>query len=225
MGIWVIKMKTLKLAKVIVSALIIVSTLVLNPIGASAEWKQDNIGWWNTEENSWSLGWKEIDGKWYYFWGNGYMAHDTIVNGYKLGSDGSWIQTTQNSYEELDKLPKKYFPALAQKNGDVVGSVIIKRNPEKLDKFIENYKDNKMNVGDMVRITIYTDEGDAIINDLIVDSEGIKLINDNTRDGYAGTGRGRKEYKVIDVYKTYKNNFIDYYVKTEQNKDILLYCY
>jgi len=74
-----IKMKTLKLAKVIVSALIIVSTLVLNPIGASAEWKQDNIGWWNTEGNSWSLGWKEIDGKWYYFWGNGYMAHDTIV--------------------------------------------------------------------------------------------------------------------------------------------------
>ncbi|MEO2075736.1 MAG: L,D-transpeptidase family protein [Bacillus sp. (in: firmicutes)] len=37
-------------------------------------------------------GWKELEGKWYYFDGNGLMAANTVINGYKLGSDGAWIQ-------------------------------------------------------------------------------------------------------------------------------------
>jgi len=40
------KMKKLKLTKVIASSLIAVSVLALNPIGASAEWKQNLAGWW-----------------------------------------------------------------------------------------------------------------------------------------------------------------------------------
>lgn len=100
-------MKGVKLKKVIASSLILVSLLALNPIGASAEWKQDSNGWWNTEGSSWwSVGWKEIDGKWYYFGQDGYMAHDTIIDGYSIGSDGVWIQPTQNNSLNSDENKK-----------------------------------------------------------------------------------------------------------------------
>lgn len=117
-------MKNLKLSKVIASTLVVASVLTLNPIGASAQWKQDSNGWWNTEGSSWSVGWKNIDGEWYYFGNNGYMktgwiqdgskwyylynsgamAKDTTVNGYVLGSDGAWIQATQNSLSILSNV-------------------------------------------------------------------------------------------------------------------------
>ena len=105
-------MKKLKLSKAIASSLVVASVLALNPIGASAEWKQDSNGWWNTEGSSWSVGWKCIDGKWYYFGQDGYMktgwikydvksyylnsdgsmAHDTTIDGLAVGSDGAWNQ-------------------------------------------------------------------------------------------------------------------------------------
>ena len=56
--------------KLIVSALIAFSALALNPIGASAEWKQDNCGWWYSEGNSYAIGYRDINGNTYYFdWG------------------------------------------------------------------------------------------------------------------------------------------------------------
>jgi len=90
-------MKKLKLTKIIASSLIVVSAFALNPIGASAEWKQDSNGWWNTEGSSWSVGWRKIDGKYYYFGQDGYMVHDTTIDGYNIGSDGAWVQSIQNS--------------------------------------------------------------------------------------------------------------------------------
>ena len=81
-----------KLTKAIASSLIVASVIALNPIGASASWRQDSNGWWNTEGSSWSKGWKEIDGKWYYFKQDGYMAHDTTIDGYSLNSNG--VSTT-----------------------------------------------------------------------------------------------------------------------------------
>jgi hypothetical protein len=81
------------LVKVIASTLMLASIFALNPIGASASWKQDTRGWWYAQDNSWITGWKPIEGKWYYFNSDGYMAHDTEINGFKLGSDGAWINT------------------------------------------------------------------------------------------------------------------------------------
>jgi glucan-binding YG repeat protein/lysophospholipase L1-like esterase len=37
-------------------------------------------------------GWKEIEGKWFYFNKDGSMAVNTVIDGYKLGADGAWIQ-------------------------------------------------------------------------------------------------------------------------------------
>lgn len=90
-------MKKLKLTKLIASTLLAVSVLALNPIGASAEWKEDGTGWWYTEGSSWATGWRQIDSKWYYFDNNGYMAHDTVIGTYKLGSDGAWVQDTAST--------------------------------------------------------------------------------------------------------------------------------
>ena len=61
----------------------------------AGEWKQNNIGWWYVEENgSYPVNaWREVNGKWYYFDGVGYMLHDTITpDGYTVGSDGAWIK-------------------------------------------------------------------------------------------------------------------------------------
>ncbi|EHI98743.1 cell wall binding repeat-containing protein [Clostridium sp. DL-VIII] len=119
-----IKVKMLKLTKIIVSTLVIVSVLILNPIGASAEWEQDNQGWWYTEGSSWSVGWKLIDWKWYYFGEDGYMktgwikydsksyylnsdgsmAHDTTIDGCAVGSDGAWNQIAGTSSIHVSKV-------------------------------------------------------------------------------------------------------------------------
>ena len=111
-------MKKLKLTKIIATSLLIVLALSLNPIGVSAQWKQDSNGWWNTEGYSWSVGWRLVDGKWYYFGQDGYMktgwlqgsnenwyylnldgsmSHDTTIDGFTVGSDGTWNQYAGNS--------------------------------------------------------------------------------------------------------------------------------
>ena len=76
------------LKKVIVLGMIATSVLAINPIRASASWKQNNTGWWYTEGSSSATGWNEIDGKWYYFYQNGYMAKNTQINNYKIDLNG-----------------------------------------------------------------------------------------------------------------------------------------
>ena len=50
-------------------------------------------------------GWlQEDNGKWYYLNNDGSMAHDTVIDGYKLGSDGVWINSGTNSNYNSSKL-------------------------------------------------------------------------------------------------------------------------
>ncbi len=67
-------MKSLKLKKLVAAALTLAAVTAISPVAASAAWKQDAKGWWNTEGNSWSIGWRQIDGKWYHFDSTGYMS-------------------------------------------------------------------------------------------------------------------------------------------------------
>lgn len=80
--------------KLIAISILSLSILSINPICANAEWKQDSNGWWNTEGDSWSTGWRQIDNKWYYFDNNGYMVTNTTINGYKIDNSGVWVQNT-----------------------------------------------------------------------------------------------------------------------------------
>lgn len=111
-------MKKIKITKLVVISLAVASITALSSIKTNAEWRKDNQGWWYSKGNSWIIGWKQIDSKWYYFGQDGYMktgwlqdrdskwyylkndgsmAHDTIVDGYKIGSDGAWISSTLSS--------------------------------------------------------------------------------------------------------------------------------
>ncbi|OOM68611.1 hypothetical protein [Clostridium sp. BL-8] len=91
-----------KIKKIISILLLVLSILVLNLISAHAEWQQSNNGWWYSEGSSYAIGWKLIDGNWYYFYSNGYMAHDTIIDNCYLNSSGAWIQNKVNSNYNTD---------------------------------------------------------------------------------------------------------------------------
>lgn len=72
------------LVKILSAALV---SCGLFAIPANAEWKQDNHGWWYSEENSWATGWRNIDGEWYYFKDDGYMVNGPYCNfNKKVGS-------------------------------------------------------------------------------------------------------------------------------------------
>lgn len=110
-------MKKLKIKKVIACLSILLLLITSTSIGANAEWRQNSNGWWYTEGNSWSTGWRLIDSKWYYFDNNGYMktgwvqdsyrwyylnqngdmASNTVIDGYTIGSDGAWISNTDKN--------------------------------------------------------------------------------------------------------------------------------
>ena len=77
-------MKNFKLKKLVAVALVAMTIATVSPIGASAAWKQDSNGWWNTEGNSWSTGWRTIDSSWYYFGSDGYMKTGWVNDG------GTW---------------------------------------------------------------------------------------------------------------------------------------
>lgn len=57
-------------------------------------WTKYGTQYWHYADSNNQLvkGWKQIDGKWYYFDENGRMVTNTTINGYKIGADGVWIQ-------------------------------------------------------------------------------------------------------------------------------------
>ncbi|SFC97752.1 hypothetical protein [Clostridium uliginosum] len=97
-------MKRLRLTKVIASALVIASVMALNPIGASASWKQNNTGWWYTEGSSWFTGWRLINSNWYYFKSNGYLVQNAwMCDGYYLNLNGVWTETAKYARKDIIK--------------------------------------------------------------------------------------------------------------------------
>lgn len=83
-------MKSLKLKKLVAAALTLTAVTAISPVAASAAWKQDAKGWWNTEGNSWSIGWRQIDGVWYHFDSTGYMSTGWI------NDNGTWYYADQS---------------------------------------------------------------------------------------------------------------------------------
>lgn len=81
------------LKKTLAFGIIATCLVAFNPVRANAEWKHDSTGWWYTEGNSFSIGWRYIDKNWYYFYPNGYMAKSTTINGHYLNDNGAWIDT------------------------------------------------------------------------------------------------------------------------------------
>ena len=55
-------------------------------------WKSNATGWWIEDTDGWYPvnQWQKIDGVWYFFKPDGYMASNEYYNGYWFNSDGSW---------------------------------------------------------------------------------------------------------------------------------------
>lgn len=107
-------MKSKLLKRITAITIAVTSLLSIFPIGVSALWKQDSKGWWNTEGNSYSVGWKKIDSKWYYFEESGYMAHNKIVDGYYIDSSGVGVVTTK---EDIPiKIPSDWIKLDSEKS-------------------------------------------------------------------------------------------------------------
>ena len=124
-------MKKLKLTKVIASALVVASVLLLNPIGASAEWKLDKKGWWYSEGSSWATGWRVIDGSLYYFDTKGYMLSSTpneFRSEYGFKSNGQFTNVTIEGVW-----------AFCKQTGEIVAYVGTDSNvviPDKIDNVV-----------------------------------------------------------------------------------------
>ncbi len=60
---------------------------------AATGWLYDDKQWYWLGESGWMFhgGWKQIDGKWYYFYADGPMAANTVIDGRQIGSDGAEI--------------------------------------------------------------------------------------------------------------------------------------
>lgn len=92
----------MKRLRMIISLLVISTVISVNSIQANASttgWQGSNLqGWWYVDDSgNYVTGWKYIDGNWYYMNEQGWMLHDTTINGYTLGSNGAWVQST-NKY-------------------------------------------------------------------------------------------------------------------------------
>ena len=120
--------------------LIVFSIIALNPLLADAKWERDNKGWWYSESNSWITGWKEIDGELYYFDKSGYMAHDTVIDGNEIGSNGAVIHPKlENSTGNLDSLSKEILKNISIQNPSF--SLEYSGDMNEIGKIIENKMD------------------------------------------------------------------------------------
>lgn len=86
-------MKKLNLTRAVVSFLVVTSVFALNPIQASAKWikvEYDNIYWRYSEGKEYAIGWRLIDGNWYYFDEVGIMAAGEMIGDYYVNLEGVW---------------------------------------------------------------------------------------------------------------------------------------
>ncbi|KMT22455.1 DUF4362 domain-containing protein [Clostridium cylindrosporum] len=102
-------------------------------------------------------------------------------------------------YTDTKTIPDNYTPEMAKSKGDVVIVNTQIYNKQKLDKFLQSIKEKRL---DKVQIVSYTNEGDALIEQLYYDGQMIKLITDNTRNKEALSNQ--KEVNTYDVAEIVK---------------------
>lgn len=125
---------------------------------------------------------------------------------------------TDTGYKELEELPQDYPSDLARQNGDVVGTYNKVYNLEKLEVFLDAWK---RGYSGTIRVTTYTDEGDAVIDVLMSSNDVLKLVHDNTRDRFSNiNSRVVTEYTVTGILKRSSDNGTCYDARLEDGKDM-----
>lgn len=186
-------MKKLKLTKVIASLLIAVSALALNPIGASAEWKRDSIGWWYSindpsrykqyaqgfdvidgktylfgMDGYMKTGWTQLEGSrgnngWYYLYDNGELARNTTIGGYYVNATGAWIPGASANMNNVS--------TVYSQNSNEQMVTFVDKKLEQVVRDTINKPTGTLYKSDVVKIT----ELNAIHRD-IVDINGIQYL-------------------------------------------------
>lgn len=161
-----------KLTKIISSILVVSSVLALNPIGASAAWKQNSSGWWYTEGDSYVTGWRNIDGNWYYFYRDGYMAKNTTIDGYYLNYNGAWTNNIASSY----KLNAEEYGVKLKEAGLDIDNVIVYTAETDENELLgrPNQYTSKINF-DNGSIEVFENKKDAENRKEYIDSIGKKI--------------------------------------------------
>ncbi|HJV78346.1 MAG TPA: DUF4362 domain-containing protein [Paludibacter sp.] len=107
--------------------------------------------------------------------------------------------------------PNEYPPDKAVQNGDVLNNRAKVFNEEKLVNFIKNVQDGKQ---DKIRVTGYTIESDAIIQDLKYDGKQIERIEDTTRDKFGSQDITKTTCSKIgeEIVEAGGNKYKQYYL-------------
>lgn len=66
---------------------------------ANGTWASDSTGWWFTDSSGWypTSQWVKIDGDYYYFKANGYMAVNETIDGCYLDASGKYVENATGS--------------------------------------------------------------------------------------------------------------------------------
>ncbi|PRA02811.1 MULTISPECIES: DUF4362 domain-containing protein [Paenibacillus] len=117
--------------------------------------------------------------------------------------------------QAFPQIIEPHNPEQAEQSGDVVVLHGGMRNGDTWNTFMKNVKKKQQ---DQVRVTMYTIEGGAIIQELIYDGSAIQSTYDNSRDAY-GSKHGVKTdtCKGIGMMKSEEGNV--FYVLTGCEKE------
>lgn len=132
--------------KIVSSLLIAASVIAVFPVGASAEWKKDNTGWWYVDGKSYYTGWKQINGAWYYFDKDGYMKTGWILDKawwYYLQDNGTMTIgkiTVKGKEYEFDSNGKWINNGLPKQAATISASTITLRNSASVPPSVEKMK-------------------------------------------------------------------------------------
>lgn len=152
--------------KTIITLMALVSVISLNSVSADADWRSDSKGWFYVDGAELYTGWKNIDNKWYYFYLDGYMAHDITIDGYYLNSSGAWVGSS--SVNMGDKILGRWY-----------GLYMDRSVPDSITK--NTICGNVYNIvedrGDSLIIDVYYNDGTS-------DRHMIHYIDENTMTMY-----------------------------------------
>lgn len=110
------------------------------------------------------------------------------------------IEEVKDNWPPTAQLDKDYTSDAAGEDGCYVESLNGRENKDAATHF---YETSSQGICAYLRKVFYTDEGDPIITDFIYDGTKFYIVNDATRDAYAGSGSkiDKKEYSYINTYE------------------------